>query len=140
MNNYRTIIETFDTFAQQHPLLKTFTWGELSDVGRNKEKITFPLLHVIPTPSTIYPDYTDFNFQVLFMDMLDDTEDNQLDILKICHLILKDFSDYFINDLKDYSYALVTPIQFQPFLDRLPTRVAGVDASITLRVEGTFCL
>jgi hypothetical protein len=140
MNNYRTIIERFETFANQHPLIQSFTWGELSDVGRDKEKITYPLMHVIPTPSTIYPDYSDFNFQVLFMDMLDDTEDNQLDIIKECHLLLQDFSSDFINDKRDYSYALITPIQFQPFLDRLPTRVAGVDASITLRVEGSFCL
>lgn len=140
MNNYRTIIETFEQFATNHPLLQTFTWGELSDVGREQEKIKYPLIHVIPTPSTLNPDYTDFNFQVLIMGLLDDTEDNQLDLLKTSHLILQDFSDYFINDLKSYDYALVTPIPFNPFLDRLPERVVGVDAAITLRVQGTFCL
>jgi hypothetical protein len=140
MNNYRTIIETFQSFADQHPLLETFTWGDLSDVGRNEEKIKYPLMHVIPTPSTINPDYTDFTFQVLFMDLLDDQELNQLDILKETHLILQDFSSYFINDLRSSSYALITPITFQPFIDRLPTRVCGVDATITLRVEGSFCL
>lgn len=140
MNNYRTIIETFESFSDQHPLLETFTWGDLSDVGRNEEKIKYPLMHVIPTPSTINPDYTDFTFQVLFMDLLDDEELNQLDALKEAHLILQDFSDYFINDLRNTTYALITPITFQPFIDRLPTRVAGVDATITLRVEGSFCL
>lgn len=140
MNNYRTIIETFESFANQHPVLQTFTWGDLSDVGRNEEKIKYPLMHIIPTPSTINPTYTDFTFQVLFMDLLDDQELNQLDILKETHLILQDFSDYFINDLRDSSFALITPITFQPFIDRLPTRVCGVDATITLRVEGSFCL
>ena len=140
MNNYRTIIETFESFANQHPVLQTFTWGDLSDVGRNEEKIKYPLMHIIPTPSTINPTFTDFTFQVLFMDLLDDQELNQLDILKETHLILQDFSDYFINDLRDSSFALITPITFQPFIDRLPTRVCGVDATITLRVEGSFCL
>lgn len=140
MNNYRTIIETFEAFSNQHPLLKTFTWGDLSDVGRNNEKIEYPLMHVIPTPSSVYEDYTDFTFQVLFMDLLDDEELNQLDVLKESHLILQDFSAYFINDLRNTTYALITPIQFQPFIDRLPTRVGGVDATITLRVEGSFCL
>ena len=140
MNNYRTIIETFENFSNQHPLLKTFTWGDLSDVGRNNEKIEYPLMHVIPTPSSVYEDYTDFTFQILFMDLLDDEELNQLDVLKESHLILQDFSAYFINDLRNTTYNLVTPIQFQPFIDRLPTRVCGVDATITLRVEGSFCL
>lgn len=140
MNNYRTIIERFETFVENHPILETFTWGDLSDVGRNNEKIKYPLLHIIPTPSTINPDYTDFNFQLLIMDLLDDEELNQLDVLKECHLILQDFSNDFINDKQDYTYALLTPITFQPFIDRLPTRVCGVDAAITLRVEGSFCL
>ena len=140
MDNYRTIIERFETFAQNHPIIETFTWGQLSDVGRNNEKIKFPLMHAIPTPSNIENTYTDFNFQILFMDMLDDTEDNQLDILKMTHLILQDFLSDFQDATREYNYSIVTPVSFQPFLDRLPTRVCGVDATITFRVEASFCL
>jgi len=140
MNNYKQLIDRFETFSNNHPMIETFTWGELSDVGRNQEKIKFPLLHVIPTPSTIEDNYTDFNFQILIMDMLDDTEDNQLDCLNRSHLILKDFCDELINDRRDNSFFLQTPVPFDPFLDRLPTRVAGVDATVSIRVEGSFCL
>jgi hypothetical protein len=140
MNNYRTIIERFETFVENHPIIKTFTWGDLSDVGRDNEKIEYPLMHIIPTPSSIYPDYTEFTFQLLLMGLLDDEELNQLDLLKQAHLLLQDFCNDFINDKKDYTYALITPVTFQPFIDRLPTRVCGVDATITLRVEGSFCL
>jgi len=140
MNNYKQLIDRFELFSNDHPIIETFTWGELSDVGRNQEKIKFPLLHVIPTPSTIEDNYTDFNFQILIMDMLDDTEDNQLDCLNRCHLILKDFCDELINDRRDNSFFLQTPVNFDPFLDRLPTRVTGVDATVSIRVEGSFCL
>lgn len=140
MNTYKQLIEKFETFANNHPVIETFTWGQLSDVGRDKEKIKFPLMHIIPTPSSIEENYTDFNFQLLLMDMLDDTEDNQLDCLNKSHLILKDFCDEWINNLSDNMYFLQTPVNFDPFLDRLPTRVAGVDAAITIRVEGSFCL
>jgi len=140
MDNYRSIIEKFEDFASQHPLIETFTWGQLSDVGRDNEKIKFPLLHAIPTPSNIENTYTDFNFQMLFMDMLDDTEENQLDILKFQHLILQDFLSYFQDATREYNFSISTPVSFQPFLDRLPTRVCGVDATITFRVEASFCL
>lgn len=140
MNTYKQLIERFENFANNHPIIETFTWGQLSDVGRDNEKIKFPLMHIIPTPSSIEENYTDFNFQLLLMDMLDDTEDNQLNCLNISHLILKDFCDELIYQKKDFSYFLQTPVNFDPFLDRLPTRVAGIDATITIRVEGSFCL
>ena len=140
MNNYRTIIETLESWANSHPLVQTFSWGNLSDSGRGVNKIEYPLFHVIPQPSTLETDYTDFVFTIIIGDMINEDESNELDVLKISHLILQDFSANFINDTTDYTYQLLTPITFNPFLDRLDDIVGGVEANITFRVEGTFCL
>ena len=140
MNNYRTIIESFESFANNHPLIQTFSWGDLSDSGRGVDKIKYPLLHIIPQPSTLEKDYTDFVFNLIIGDMVNDDESNQLDILKTSHLILQDFADNYINQTLNYTFQLLTPLTFSPFLDRLDDVIAGVEATITLRVEGSFCL
>ncbi len=88
MNNYRTIIESFEAFAENHPLIQTFSYGDLSDVGRDDNKIKYPILHIIPQPSTLEKDYTDFVFNIIIGDLVNEDESNQLDSLKISHLIL----------------------------------------------------
>jgi hypothetical protein len=72
--------------------------------------------------------------------MLDDIQSNNIDIVETCHLILQDFIEYYINQLKSFSFFMVTPVNFSPFLDRFSIYVAGVEAQITMRVEGTYCL
>jgi len=140
MNNFKQIIDSFEAFVQQHPIIKTFTWGRLSDVGRNNEPLNFPILHVIPLPSTINDTYTDFQFNIIIADQLDDEEINQLSVLEESHLLLQDFIQYYINQLQDYSFFIQTPVQFTPFLDRFTKVMAGVEAQITFRVEGSYCL
>jgi hypothetical protein len=140
MNNIKQIIDSFDGFVQQHPILQTFTWGRLSDTGRNNEPLNFPLLHVIPLPSTVDQTYTDFTFNVIIADLLDDQELNQLDVIEEAYEILQDFITYYINGLSNETFFVNPPITFTPFLDRFTKVMAGVEAQITLRVEGSYCL
>lgn len=140
MNNFKQIIDSFESFVAQHPIIKTFTWGRLSDVGRNNEPLNFPILHVVPLPSTINDTYTDFQFNIIIADQLDDEESNQLDVVEETHLLLQDFIQYYINQLQNYSFFIQTPVQFTPFLDRFTKVMAGVEAQITFRVEGSYCL
>ena len=140
MNNFKSIIDSFEQFALQHPILKTFTFGELSDTGQNVEPLLYPLMHVIPLTSTMDLQKTQFNFSIIFADMLDDVKSNQIDIVEECHLILQDFMNYYINDLKSEVFYVTTPVTFTPFLDRLSVYIAGVEFQISFTVEGVFCL
>jgi len=140
MNNFKSIIDSFEDFASQHPVIRTFTFGELSDTGQDKEPLDFPLLHVIPLPSQMDLEYTDFNFNIIFGSMLDDVKSNQIDIVETCHLLLQDFMEYYTNNKKSFDFYVTTPVTFTPFLDKLSVYIAGVEAQITFRVEGTFCL
>lgn len=140
MNNFKSIIDSFEQFVNQHPVLKTFTFGQLSDTGQDKEPLEYPLFHVIPLPSSMYKEYTDFNFSIIIGDMLDDVKSNQIDIVEECHLIFQDFMEYYINNQMSYTFYVDTPVTFTPFLDKLSVYIAGVEAQITFRVEGTFCL
>lgn len=140
MNNLKSIIDSFNDFASQHPIIQTFTWGRLSDVGRDNEPLNFPLLHAIPLPSTVNDTYTDFLFNIIIADQLDDEEINQLDVIEMSYQILQDFIEYYINQKTENDFFVITPITFTPFLDRFTKVMAGVEAQITLRVEGSYCL
>ena len=140
MNNFKSIIDSFEQFANQHPVIKTFTFGTLSDTGQDKEPLEYPLFHIIPVPSTINDQFTDFSFQIIIGDMLDDVKTNQVDIVEECYMILQDFVEYYINQLTSENHHIVTPISFVPFLDKLSVYIAGVEATVTFRAEGTYCL
>ena len=142
---YKDLIKIFFVFAAQHPILKQWSWGNLSEYQKEDYKTKYPAIHFVPTPGTIANDYTNFNFSVLIFDLLnewvgDDIKSNQLDSLSLCHEILNDFYAYFINQLTDYGFFLQQPISFTPFLDRFAQDVCGVEAQITIVSEQSACL
>jgi hypothetical protein len=140
MNNFKSIIDSFEDFSNQHPVIETFTFGNLSDTGQDEEPLKYPLMHVIPVTSTLTDQYADFNFQIIFGEMLDDVKTNQVNCVEECYMILQDFIEYYTNQLTTSTYHITTPISFTPFLDKLSVYIAGVEASVTFRAEGTYCL
>lgn len=142
---YKDLIKLFYVFAAQHPILKNWSWGNLSDYQREDYKQKYPALHIVPQPSTLDNTYTNFNFTILIFDLLnewvgDDTKSNQLDSLSLTHEILNDFYAYFINQLTGYGFYLQNPVQFTPFTDRFKESVCGIEAQIVIVSEQTACL
>jgi nitric oxide reductase activation protein len=142
---YKDFIKIFYVFAAQHPFLKQWSWGDLSDYQREEYITKYPALHIVPQPSVLDKTFTNFNFTILIFDLLDewvgnDTKSNQLDSLSLTHEILNDFFAYFVNELTDYGFFLETPVNFTPFVDRFQQSVVGVEASITIVSEQSACL
>ena len=65
---------------------------------------------------------------------------NQLDSLSMCHEILNDFYNWFINQINDRDFYLETPVSFTPFLDKWKEDVVGVEATITIISQQTACI
>lgn len=142
---YTDLIKIFYVFSEQHPILKQFSWGNLSDYQREDYIQKYPALHIVPQPSTLDNTYTNFNFTILIFDLLneyvgDPFKSNQLDSLSLCHEILNDFYAFFINQLTGFGFYLQNPIQFTPFNDRFKESVVGVEAQITIVSEQSACL
>ena len=142
---YKDLIKIFFVFAAQHPMLKNWSWGNLSDYQREDYIQKYPALHIVPQPSLIDNTFTNFNFTILFFDLLneyvgEEANSNQLDSLSLCHEILNDFYAYFINQLTGYGFFLQNPVNFTPFNDRFKESVVGVEATITIVSEQTACL
>jgi hypothetical protein len=142
---YKDLIKIFYVFAAQHPILQTYSWGNLSDYSREDYITKYPAIHFIPQPSVINNTSTDFNFTILIYNLLnefvgDDNNSNQLDSISLCHEILNDFYSYFINQLTGFDFYLNDGVSFSPFIDRFPQSVAGVEATITITSLQTACI
>jgi len=143
--NIKTLIDYFRNFTEQHPILRTFSWGNLSDYSREDYITQYPALHIVPLPATLGNTSTDMTFSVLIYDLLneyvgDPINSNQLDSMALCQDILNDFVNEFINQLTDYGYYLQMPITFSPFVDRFAESVCGVEAQIVITMEQTSCI
>jgi hypothetical protein len=142
---YIDIIKIFKVFASQHPMLRTFSWGNLSDYSRDTYITEYPAIHFVPQPSTIDNTLTSYNFTCLIYDKLNEYTgepelSNQLDSLSLTQQILNDFIDTFINQLTQYGFYLQMPVQYAPFNDRFKESVVGIEATITIQVEQTSCI
>lgn len=142
---YTDQIQLFYAFAIQHPLLKTRSWGNLSDYSREDYITEYPAIHCVPQPSSIDNTYTTFNWTIMIYDLLNEFvgvegQTNQLDSLSLCHEILNDFYAFFTNQLTGCGFYLQQPVQFSPFIDRFKEAVVGVEANITIIAEQTACL
>ena len=137
---YKTLITLFESFAVQHPFLQGhFSWGNLSDYQRNEYIQKYPALHIVWGKfCSIVPNIVIFDLNNEWADM--SANSNQLDSLSLCHEILNDFYNWFINQLTQYGYYLQTPFQFSPFSDRWKESVVGVEAQITIISDQTACI
>jgi hypothetical protein len=142
---YKDLIKIFYVFAAQHPILQTYSWGNLSDYSRDTFITKYPAIHWVPQPSLVDNNYTNINFTMLIYDLLDewvgdDLRSNQLDSLSLCQEILNDFYAFFINQLTGYGFFLQNPVNFTPFSDRFQESVCGVEATITIVAEQSACI
>jgi hypothetical protein len=144
---YKNILDLFYHFRNQHPILSgtTISWGNLSDYSREDFITKYPAIHFVPQPSILAPTSNDFVWSVMIYDLLneyvgDDTRSNQIYAISECHEILQDFYAWFANNLTDFGYYILAPIQYSVFVDRFNQSVAGVEAQITIQVEQLACL
>jgi hypothetical protein len=143
--NIKTLINYFEVFTNNHPILRTFSWGNLSDYSRDTFITEYPALHVVPLPGNVGTTSTDMSFSILIYDLLNEQvgnplESNQLDSMALTQEILNDFVNEFINQLTDFGYFLNTPVQYTPFVDRFAESVCGIEATITITAEQTACI
>jgi len=142
----KDIIQIFAVFTAQHPILQTFSWGNMADYSRDTYITKYPAFHAVPQPSLIERTYSNFNFTIIIYDLLNEYIDgdpinsNQLDSLSLCQEILNDFYAYFTNQLTNYDFFLNTSVNYTPFTDKFKEEVCGVEATITITAEQTACI
>ena len=148
MITYKTIIQYFDSIAEQHQQIQSFTYGEVNFF--DKDKFTeYPALHLTPTGTTIDDQVVVYGFDVIIFDRYN-VESNKMrneanclsDSLTILQDLCKEITDgkYFIN--QDTLISMEMPVVCQPFIDTEPDNCSGWATSFNVITpnEASACL
>jgi uncharacterized delta-60 repeat protein len=149
--NYKTFHDDFRALAEHHKQINSFGFGALEDISywtemRNKEEnVTynppiFPLMYVIPTDVQQNMNYTNYQFNVVVMDIIDRDLENQTDVLSDTNQILDDIISQFRLSVTDSlgnfnkDYYLDSPVICTPFLEKYPDLCGGWNAVLNIQV------
>ena len=148
MITYKAIIQYFDSIAEQHQQIQSFTYGELNFF--DKDKFTkYPALHLTPTGTSIDDQVVVYGFDVVIFDRYN-VESNKMrneatclsDSLLILQDLCKEVTDgkYFIN--QDTLISMELPVTAQPFIDTEPDNCSGWATSFNVITpnEASACL
>lgn len=120
--------------------VQTVTFGNLFDVDLNKQSI-FPLAHIILGNASINAVTITLNMEVLFMDIIEETDDNTQDILNT-QLVLANrlISELIRGNLFD-ELIQVESANAEPFIDRFENKLGGwaVAFEVTIPNEMSIC-
>ena len=147
MITYKAIIQYFDSIADQHQQINSFTYGELNFF--DKDKFTdYPALHLTPTGVSIDDQVVVYAFDVIVFDRYN-VESNKMrneatclsDSLLIFQDLCKEITEgkYFIN--VDTLISMEMPVAAQPFIDTEPDNCSGWVTSFNVITpnESTAC-
>tara|TARA_R110002153_G_scaffold71343_1_gene186836 strand:+ start:82 stop:1278 length:1197 start_codon:yes stop_codon:yes gene_type:complete len=147
MITYKAIIQYFDSIAEQHQQINSFTYGEVNFF--DKDKFTdYPALHLTPTGVSIDDQVVVYGFDVIVFDRYN-VESNKMrneatclsDSLLIFQDLCKEITDgkYFIN--VDTLISMEMPVAAQPFIDTEPDNCSGWVTSFNVITpnESTAC-
>jgi len=148
MITYKAIIQYFDSIADQHQQINSFTYGEIDLF--DKDKFTeYPALHITPTATSIDDQVVVYGFDVVVFDRYN-IESNKMrneanclsDSLLILQDLCKEITDgkYFIN--ADTLISMELPVSAQPFIDTEPDSCSGWATSFNVITpnEASACL
>jgi len=148
MITYKAIIQYFDSIADQHQQINSFTYGEINFF--DKDKFTeYPALHITPTSTSIDDQVVVYGFDVIVFDRYN-IESNKMrneasclsDSLLILQDLCKEITDgkYFINS--DTLISMELPVSAQPFIDTEKDNCSGWATSFNVITpnEASACL
>ncbi len=74
MISFNNIVDTFQTFVDNHFFLKTFGYGSQEDVDQEKNT-DFPLLHLVYTQGSYQDGLKNYSLDIYILDLPNDKED-----------------------------------------------------------------
>lgn len=135
---YRDIITVLKNLAQDHYFIKTFGYGNISDIAvpEDQEAPDYPYMFVNPIDVSRGVNTTTFNFNLIMMTQVEDIEDNEILGQSRCMQYIEDIVSVFSNTNQYPLYSIAFPYTATPFKERLQDDVVGATAGLTI-VVGT---
>lgn len=84
MTNFYDILDTLRTYLQGNTSVNSVTFGDIFEVDLSKQTI-FPLSHIMVNSCTFQDHVVQFNIQVIAMDIVNETAENEKDLNNYFH-------------------------------------------------------
>ena len=141
---YKEIINRFRAVTEDHKMLKSFGYGQLSDLktqsqlGPEEQGVDYPYLFLLPSTSNRTGPVMNYSFNMVVMDMArteeGDQYDNYITIQSQCQQYIDDVLARLYFFYKDQPEITLTGISYTPFKEKYQDEVAGMTATITIQV------
>jgi hypothetical protein len=144
---YQEIVNRIQSIVEQHWMLASFGYGDLSDLKARFENTSddqqvqadYPYLFLNPGTHNRTLNSMTYNFNMLVMDMArgevsDQPFNNILAIQSQCQQYIDDVLAQLYYGYQDSPEVIRTNIQYVPFNERFQDDVAGMTAQLTIEV------
>lgn len=136
-STYRDVVLALQGIILSHPLVKTFRIGPFSSVEMPDTvlpEVTYPYVHLIPQPAMINKQSTLFDFDMIIMDLVDQSQlELQIRAQSQMLEITKDIiSKYVMTDWGSVRYNIILPVTSTPFTERFLNDVSGWTTQISI--------
>jgi|TARA_R110000751_G_scaffold143292_1_gene246655 hypothetical protein len=84
MTNFYDILDTLKTYLQGNTSVNSVTFGDIFEVDLSKQTI-FPLSHIMVNSCTFQDHVVQFNIQVIAMDIVNETSEDEKDLNNYFH-------------------------------------------------------
>lgn len=136
--HYKILIERFRAFADNHPQLRRFTHGEISDSDLAKEA-EWAWMHVKPITVNYEKGQKVYKFAIFICDLPRVEEDKtgyEAEAINLCLLIMGDFLAVLqLGNLLPKEIELQTPVSAEIFMEEYKHTLTGITADINLAVD-----
>ena len=133
MLTYKKIITLLRYFADNHGQIKSTGYGQISSIAQ-VQNIQYPLMFISPSSSSIGDQVLDLEFNVLIMDRLQDSLDNEVEIHSDMLSIASDLRVWLNTDASDY-FSVIESSNVQFFSERFGDYLGGVNLKIKINAE-----
>mgnify|MGYP003649730911 CR=1 FL=1 len=143
MISFNNVVDTFQTFVDNHFFLKTFGYGSSEDVDQEKET-EFPLLHLVYTQGAYADGLKNYSLDIYILDNPLDKVDKvsfQKEVISDAEKCAEDIINDITNGFNIFTWAKGTNVvnaTVTPLEEETKNVLAGVLLSVSISVPYTY--
>lgn len=140
---YRDVVQQMRAICSNHPAIMTFRVGPASMIEIPTQdqptSAKYPYVMLIPQPASLDGRSTQFDFDLVVMDLAKDVLDLEETIHSSTMEILRDIlSAYTMTKWATLDYNITLPVVATPFVEGYNNSVAGWTAQISIEAKSPF--
>ena len=144
MNEYLTfhrVVDLLNQFQEESPILNSFGFGNLIDFSRtvSASTVNYPYMFVVPLSINYGENITEYQFSILFADILNYDLSNEKEIVSDMSLQAKRFMSYIKYGIRTFpelydNLDIILPTGAIPFMERFGDHTAGVAVDCVIQI------